>query len=175
MEYGIQSEDFSYLHIIVKDEIDEATLREFQFQLVDGYQFIQAALEENETNRVLVHCEAGISRSTTQCIFYFMKRFGFTAKKAYDHIKSLKNNVDPNLGFLELLINLEISMQKNGEFKDQQVIIPSISVLDFTAERMKRDYCLEQDIQVIKSALEHSKNRQTGKLNPDAAMAQLWA
>lgn len=40
--------------------------------------FIKQALSENDTNRVLVHCAAGISRSGAFCAAYMIGEGGLT-------------------------------------------------------------------------------------------------
>jgi protein-tyrosine phosphatase len=48
---------------------------------------------------ILVHCFAGISRSSTTVIAYMMKELGYTFRKALAHCKARRKEVLPNSGF----------------------------------------------------------------------------
>jgi len=61
--------------------------------------FIKAALEENETNKVLVHCKLGISRSATVVCAYLIATTNLSAEESIAHVQSLRGIVCPNLGF----------------------------------------------------------------------------
>lgn len=66
--------------------------------------FITAAKEQN--GKVLVHCNAGVSRSTSVVIGYLIIVCGFRFDEAYDLVKSRRNCVRPNDGFLKQLKEL---------------------------------------------------------------------
>jgi len=62
----------------------------------------------------LVHCNAGISRSTSIVISYLMLRRSMSFESAFDLVKSLYNKTRPNEGFLVQLKELckrEVSLQ----------------------------------------------------------------
>jgi dual specificity phosphatase 12 len=64
-------DQFTYLHLTeIQDEADQS-LKEY---LPIGLKFIADALSENETNKVLVHCAAGVSRSGAFCIAYMLTK-----------------------------------------------------------------------------------------------------
>lgn len=67
---------------------------------------IDSVRVSNPNGRILVHCNAGVSRSSTVCIAYLMKveRMGF--QQAYDHVKSRRECIRPNDGFLKQLKEL---------------------------------------------------------------------
>ena len=50
-------------------------------------------------NRVFVHCAAGVSRSSTVVIAYFMAKYGFSFERARDMVKAKRKCVNPNNGF----------------------------------------------------------------------------
>ena len=56
---------------------------------------------------ILVHCQLGISRSTSCVIAYMIKYMGYTAMDALDFIKKKRPQVMPNFGFLQQLMNYE--------------------------------------------------------------------
>lgn len=67
----------------------------------ESNQFIADALNNN--GKVLVHCNAGVSRSTSVVIGYLItcKRLSFN--EAYDLVKSKRPCIQPNAGFLKQL------------------------------------------------------------------------
>jgi hypothetical protein len=62
--------------------------------------------------RVLVHCQAGISRSATICIAYLMKHFGLFLDAAYMAVKGARKIICPNIGFMKQLIEYERQLSK---------------------------------------------------------------
>ncbi|XP_005998854.1 dual specificity protein phosphatase 5 [Latimeria chalumnae] len=57
--------------------------------------------------KVLVHCEAGISRSPTICMAYLMKTRRFRLEEAFDYTKQRRSFVSPNFGFMGQLLQYE--------------------------------------------------------------------
>ena len=73
---------------------------------------------------VLVHCQAGVSRSATIVIAYIMEYSSLSMQKAYDYVKSKRTIVAPNLGFMGQLLELEkqINAGSTEKWKDQLVL-----------------------------------------------------
>ena len=61
-------------------------------------------IEENigKTN-VLVHCQAGVSRSATIVIAYMMRKYQYSMDVAVDRVKKRRPYIDPNKGFMKQL------------------------------------------------------------------------
>jgi protein-tyrosine phosphatase len=59
--------------------------------------------EISKKRTVLVHCAAGISRSSSVVIGYLMKYEKMTYDDAYNHVKTLRSCINPNSGFVEQL------------------------------------------------------------------------
>lgn len=57
--------------------------------------------------KALVHCVAGISRSSTIVIAYLMKTRRMSLREAYYHVKSKRPLIRPNTGFWKQLIEYE--------------------------------------------------------------------
>ncbi|XP_060698260.1 dual specificity protein phosphatase 5 [Hemiscyllium ocellatum] len=57
--------------------------------------------------KVLVHCEAGISRSPTICLAYLMRSKELRLEEAFDYIKERRNTISPNFGFMNQLLQYE--------------------------------------------------------------------
>ncbi|XP_077977271.1 dual specificity protein phosphatase 18-like [Glandiceps talaboti] len=66
--------------------------------------------EKLRGGRTLVHCVAGVSRSTTLCIVYLMKHESLSLREAHDYIKARRSVIRPNLGFWKQLINYEMRL-----------------------------------------------------------------
>uniref|UniRef100_A0A0B6ZLR9 Protein-serine/threonine phosphatase n=1 Tax=Arion vulgaris TaxID=1028688 RepID=A0A0B6ZLR9_9EUPU len=81
--------------------------------------FIDEAVQANEC--VLVHCNAGVSRSATVVMAYLIKREGMTVNEALSLLRSKRPAVCPNPGFLVQLQNLYDSLHKGSEKKESNV------------------------------------------------------
>ncbi|XP_038678207.1 dual specificity protein phosphatase 5 [Scyliorhinus canicula] len=57
--------------------------------------------------KVLVHCEAGISRSPTICLAYLMRSKELRLEEAFDYIKERRSTISPNFGFMNQLLQYE--------------------------------------------------------------------
>eukprot|EP00069_Balaena_mysticetus_P020270 bmy_02806T0 len=71
----------------------------------EAIDFIDCVREKG--GKVLVHCEAGISRSPTICMAYLMKTKQFHLKDAFDYIKQRRSVVSPNFSFMGQLLQYE--------------------------------------------------------------------
>mmetsp|Transcript_11305 Transcript_11305/g.16899 ORF Transcript_11305/g.16899 Transcript_11305/m.16899 type:complete len:229 (-) Transcript_11305:68-754(-) len=122
--------EFKYLHICKRDESD-TDIKEY---CTKGVDFIAAALKENKSNKVLVHCFAGISRSSTTVICYLMKHEKMRLKDAYLKTKKSKTNIGPNAGFFKQLIAIEKALvtKNGGTFPDSK----SITVEEYLTDQM---------------------------------------
>lgn len=60
--------------------------------------------------RVLVHCNLGVSRSSTITIAYLMKSRNWNLKTAHDFLKDRRSCVRPNRGFLQQLSLWEVEI-----------------------------------------------------------------
>jgi dual specificity MAP kinase phosphatase len=60
-----------------------------------------------KNGKVLVHCQAGISRSPTIVIAYLMKIKNLTHDSAYHLVKSKRGIIEPNIFFVSQLFDFE--------------------------------------------------------------------
>jgi protein-tyrosine phosphatase len=87
------------LHISIPDYEDEDILK----HLPATTAFIRGALAESRSNRVLVHCVMGISRSTTVVIAYLIATSQMTPLEALAAVRAKRAIVRPNRGFMAQL------------------------------------------------------------------------
>ena len=81
----------------------------------EAFEFIDEA--RANLSSVLVHCQAGISRSPTIAVAYLMKHYpGMAMAEAYKFVKTRRSIISPNLNFMGQLWEYE-----QGLLKDKQV------------------------------------------------------
>jgi protein phosphatase slingshot len=97
-------ESYEYLRININDEPSEQIRSFFQ----DIFEFIRR--HHNLGHSVLVHCQMGISRSATLVIAYLMIDGHKTLGEAFQQVKGVRQQIDPNDGFIRQLRELEISL-----------------------------------------------------------------
>lgn len=101
---------FIYNHIPLRDE-PYFDIFSYLDQAAD---FILKAAQSG--GKVLVHCAAGVSRSASFVIAYFIKYFGMTYEQALKHCQSCRPQINPNFGF-ERQLKQFYYKQKNKDFK----------------------------------------------------------
>lgn len=89
--------DFKYLVINALDNENNDLSEIFKFT----NKFIEDALDEN--GKVLIHCMAGRSRSATILMAYLIKIIGMDVDNILLSVKSKRNIVEPNPGFMTQL------------------------------------------------------------------------
>lgn len=97
----------NHLDICLPDN-DEANISQ---HFDEVYTFIRQHVREGHS--VLVHCAAGISRSTTLVAAYLMMSYQWDAFEALELIKERRPCIRPNDGFLEQLLVLSEKISSN--------------------------------------------------------------
>jgi protein-tyrosine phosphatase len=120
-----------YLALDLADRPDEDILSHFPRVC----NWLRTALEY-DSNRVLVHCVAGVSRSATLVIAFLMMTEGLTAARAFEEVAAVRSCCNPNRGFRAQLIEFEISL----EAERQQAGLPPLMRID--AERSSSSACV---------------------------------
>ena len=77
---------------LIFDEISDNGAQQILQYFERSNEFIRNALAENETNKVLVHCAAGISRSGAFCCAYMIQEGKMTLKAALEYGKARRTN-----------------------------------------------------------------------------------
>lgn len=99
--------NFTYCHLKLCDHPN--------FRISLYFNTAVAFLEEvrKSNGKVLVHCQMGISRSTTCIIAYMIKEMNYSAVEALKFIKRKRKIVFPNYGFMDQLIQYERTVRSN--------------------------------------------------------------
>ena len=95
-------ERIKYLHIELEDVEDVSLKDHFE----EAIRLIESAFEYT-ANRVLVHCNLGISRSSTIVLAYLMKTYNATLVEAFKFLRHRRPVVCPNIGFIRQLVDFE--------------------------------------------------------------------
>ncbi|KAJ8255082.1 hypothetical protein GJAV_G00200730 [Gymnothorax javanicus] len=89
------------------------------------FEFIEEAHQSGRG--VLVHCQAGVSRSATIVIAYLMKHTLMTMQDAYKYVKSRRPVVSPNLNFMGQLLEFEKDLNSGVT---PRILTPKLSGLE---------------------------------------------
>jgi serine/threonine/tyrosine-interacting-like protein 1 len=98
-----------YLHVKVEDNLNENIYDE-----LDGaHLFIEKALDTYDIDivngqyvkepKILIHCNLGISRSSSILIAYIIKKYKFCLKSTINYVRDKRIQVAPNCNFLRQL------------------------------------------------------------------------
>lgn len=110
-------DNFHYCNFPALDS-HRQSLKEF-FRVAFAY--IEAARAKG--GRVLVHCHAGVSRSSTIVIAYLMWMHQWTFTSAIGFVKQQRPCVDPNIGFIGQLMEFDQELNQNASFANQEKVI----------------------------------------------------
>lgn len=99
--------DFIYLHFDTLEDSPQEDIKKY-FNL--AIKFIESS------KKVYVHCWAGVSRSASVVIAYFMWKNKLSFEKAKEFVSSKREYICPNDGFVSQLIQYEEYLIKN-DFK----------------------------------------------------------
>ncbi|XP_053181779.1 dual specificity protein phosphatase 2 [Scomber japonicus] len=100
--------EFQYLRINVEDNLAADIRACFSTAIA----FIDSVKQSG--GRVLVHCQAGISRSATICLAYLMHTQRVRLEEAFDFVKQRRQVISPNLAFMGQLLQFETDVLCQG-------------------------------------------------------------
>ena len=103
-------DDIIELHLNIRDE-KKFDLSPF---FEESNKFINKA--KMSGGALLIHCKYGISRSVSLIIAYLIKYLGFSVIRALNFLRNIKQQINPNEGFLEQLFEYE----KNIKIKEKK-------------------------------------------------------
>ncbi|KAF7653580.1 hypothetical protein LDENG_00081270 [Lucifuga dentata] len=97
-----------YLRLTVEDSLAADIRASFSTAIA----FINSVKESG--GRVLVHCQAGISRSATICLAYLIHTQRVRLDEAFDFVKQRRRVISPNLAFMGQLLQFETDVLCQG-------------------------------------------------------------
>ncbi|XP_030594307.1 dual specificity protein phosphatase 2 isoform X1 [Archocentrus centrarchus] len=100
--------EFQYLRLTVEDTLAADIRACFSAAIA----FIDSVKQSG--GRVLVHCQAGISRSATICLAYLMHTQRVRLDEAFDFVKQRRHVISPNLAFMGQLLQFETDVLCQG-------------------------------------------------------------
>lgn len=98
-----------------------------EFQRSDGHLFLSTEEAHQSGRGVLVHCQAGVSRSATIVIAYLMKHTLMTMTDAYKYVRGRRPVVSPNLNFMGQLLEFERDLNSGVT---PRILTPKLSGLE---------------------------------------------
>ncbi|KAN0014533.1 hypothetical protein ACTFIU_000851 [Dictyostelium citrinum] len=84
------------------------------FNIIEKFDECFQFIDNNNNNGILVHCNAGVSRSATILIGYLMKKLKIPLSQSLDILKSSRPQCKPNQGFFKQLETLEKLLFREG-------------------------------------------------------------
>jgi protein-tyrosine phosphatase len=90
--------DFEYMQLELYDVADSSQ------QLYELLPSIHSFIHDQ---KVFVHCVQGISRSASIVLSYLIKYHNMTLRQAFEHVKLKRSEINPNDGFIQMLMNIE--------------------------------------------------------------------
>ncbi|CAF4263091.1 unnamed protein product [Adineta steineri] len=73
-----------------------------------------------KNEKVLVHCQAGISRSSSIVLAYLIRYHNDSLEKAYEYLLERRPIAAPNYNFLIQLIRYEKELKNKSQLDDKQ-------------------------------------------------------
>ena len=101
----IDETKFEYKHLAIRDSGDSDITSIFK----ESFAFINYIRESGR--KLLVHCQAGISRSATICIAYLMLTEARSMNEAMEYVQSCRKCISPNFGFISQLFDYESQLK----------------------------------------------------------------
>eukprot|EP00667_Euglena_gracilis_P013600 EG_transcript_14035 len=86
-------------------QVSDTPRTEIRHTFDDAFNFIEDA--RKKSGKVLIHCRAGVSRSSCISIAYLMWHSKMKLKDAYEYVKARRPIAHPNKGFLAQLVHYE--------------------------------------------------------------------
>jgi len=86
-----------------------------------AFKFLNKAMNENEDNKVLIHCKSGVNRSNTLTIGFLMEFQNITLKEAYEMVKEGRPMTCLHDDYAKQLIEFDINKFGKSSIKYEQM------------------------------------------------------
>ena len=145
------------IHEIILD-LSNKSVENVQNALNDKLLAIDSACQiqsqkSNNQNRVLVHCAMGMSRSATMVIMYLMRKFEIDINMSLNIVKTRREIIDPNEGFIEKLQMYEgkqYKLKRTITAKDQEKVEEVDELSEFS---QAEDSSSEEDLMISSKSI----------------------
>ncbi|GMI06904.1 hypothetical protein TrVE_jg13045 [Triparma verrucosa] len=94
--------NFTYLHLDLLDEVS--------YDIRPSFPSSRSFISSSPSN-ILIHCNAGMSRSVTVALDWLMSSKGMTLFQAFKTVKGCRPQASPNVGFMESLNDGSLNME----------------------------------------------------------------
>ena len=121
-----KSPSIKYLPIFLRDDPGADLIKCF-FQTID---FVENEKESNKPKKILIHCIEGISRAPALIAGYLMWKQNIKTENAIEFIKSKRNCIDINLGFIIQLQKWENYLFSSPDKMQIFKLSPNIRLLE---------------------------------------------
>jgi atypical dual specificity phosphatase len=119
---------FSYCNLNVADcGTDIGISRVFDLAL----KFVQSAMTENPSNKILVHCAHGANRSATVVIALLMQLENLTLRDAWIHVRRRRRYACPLTDNQKELVKFELQLCKENTLEVGQFFTQEIMAITF--------------------------------------------
>ncbi|MGJ8670851.1 MAG: dual specificity protein phosphatase family protein [Oceanococcus sp.] len=98
--------EFESLFLGIHDRVNQ----EISAIFPDFFEFSFEALQSHSRAKILIHCEAGVSRSATLAIALLMKSEHKAFFEAFSQVQAKRPQILPNIGFASQLQQLEMEL-----------------------------------------------------------------
>lgn len=150
--------EFQYKLIRIDDHPKENIEKYFD----ESYEFVKQALDESPSNKILIHCWAGVSRSATITIYTMVKLYNIKLTEAIETVRRQRWWIQPNEGFInQLNERIKKEFPNLSESKDEiKLYFESMSLLN-KLHKVDRKISPKQEAKVLESF-----NRIFGSFHP---------
>ncbi|CAD2098632.1 protein tyrosine phosphatase, putative [Plasmodium vinckei brucechwatti] len=93
---------YHYKTYYLKDDMYD----DIYFVLLDSFYFIKTIIEQNNENKILIHCNKGISRSIIIIIFFLMNELNIDYFNAFKMVKKKRKLANPNMNLITQLLTI---------------------------------------------------------------------
>jgi hypothetical protein len=122
---------FIYHQCNLNDYAEETISQHF----VPCHTIIERAREEGVG--AVVHCQAGVSRSATIVLSYLMWHDRMSLKDALLHLTKIKPNVQPNVGYMQQLMEYEQEVLGKATLTMQEYYVMVLVSMGFNEETVR--------------------------------------